>query len=96
MSGLATNPAILYFGCATLMFCSYYSAEMARGKTSSAGTRFVTSSWSSISVIVTSIIFAIYTSYEVGVADTQAMAIAVILCVVTLSISSSILRSAWS
>ena len=92
---MVKNPATMYVGSAGIMFLLYSSIEAYAGKISSSGTKFVMSSWCSISLVTTSFIMAIYSSYQVGTADPQSMGMAVVLCILTLCISCSVLKSAW-
>ena len=93
---LLKNPATMYAGCAGILFLLYSSAEAYDGKLSGSGTKCVMSLWSTVSLVTTSIIMAIWSSYQVGTADPQTVGIAVVLCILTLCVSSCVLKSAWS
>jgi hypothetical protein len=90
------NPATFYVGTAGFMFLSYASIEAYAGALSNSGTKFVMSSWCSISLIVASFIMAIDASRKVGTADPNSIGMAFLLCILTLCISSSVINSARS
>jgi hypothetical protein len=96
MEAYLTNPAVLYGGCATLMFSSYLGIEGVNKKISGNGTKSVIFLWSIISLIIISVISGIHTSEDIGVASPQAIIVMYLLCVVTLLVSSSILYCALS
>ena len=95
MAMLFKNPATMYAGCAGIMFLIYTGVEFSHSKLSDSGTKFVMSSWCFISLITMSIIMSIWSSYQVGVADTQTIGIAVLLFILTLCVSCSVLYSAF-
>jgi len=90
------NPTKYYIGCAGIMFLAYSAAESYYGKLTGSGTKFVMSMWSSISLITACIIMAVWSSSQVGTADPQTMGFAVVLCILTLCVSSCVVKSAWS
>lgn len=96
MATLLTNPAVIYAGCTFLLFSSYLGIEMSQKKLGDSGTKSVISLWSSISLIILLIIAGIHSSQEVGIASSQSVVVMYVLCVLTISISSIILKSAWS
>ena len=96
MAAIFQNPATMYVGCAGLMFLSYSAAEGSSGNLSGSGTKFVMSMWSCISLITACIIMAVWSSSEVGTVDPQTMGFAVVLCILTLCVSSCVVKSAWS
>ena len=77
------------------MFLLYSSAEGYAGTLSGSGTKCVMSMWCSISLITACIIMAIWSSYQVGTVDPQTVGFAVVLCILTLCVSSCVLKSAW-
>ena len=90
------NPGYIFIGCSGLLFLSYSAIEGYHHKLNGSGTNFVMSMWCSISLITTSIIMAVWASSEVGTADPETMGIALVLCILTLCISTCVVSSAWS
>jgi len=96
MAALLKNPASMYVGCAGSMFLLYSMAELWAGTLSGSGTKCVMFSWCCVSLVTASILMGIWTSYQTGITDTQTLAFGLLLCVLTLCLSSSITKSAWS
>jgi len=96
MAAIFKNPATMYVASAGIMFLLYSIGEGYSGNLSGSGTKCVMCSWSTVSLITASIIMAIWTSYQVGTVDPQTVGGALVLCILTLCVSSCVLKSAWS
>ena len=94
MASILINPATAYGGLATIMLLIYSSIESARKEINDTGTRSVMCSWSLISCSVIIYIAITYSNFQFGIATPAGIILMLLICSLTLCISSSILYAA--